>query len=299
MKLTNTRWFMTLSGMWTVITERHVGLISSGVAFWTIFSIFPGVAAMISLFGFMANPVVIEQQMQLLQEFVPDDAFSLLVGQVQALLQANESTLGWTTVISLGAALWTARLGVAALMQGLNAVAGTQLRAGVMDIVMALLLTVVLIAVGLITIASLVVAPIILAFVPLGPAAALSLTVLRMAVALLAIAFGIGLLYRYGPNTPEKRAPWFSPGLVLAVVLWGVASFGFSFYLANFGNYNEVYGSIGAVIALLMWLYISAYVVLVGFCLNTELGHVASTRARHEDLLQPCDDTAEPATPAQ
>ncbi|MFC7705898.1 YihY/virulence factor BrkB family protein [Plastorhodobacter daqingensis] len=293
MKITDARWFRILHGMWTVISERHIGLISSGVAFWTMFSIFPGVAALISLFGFLADPVVIEQQMQLLAEFVPQDAYAVLQAQVRALLRARETTLGWTTAISLGAALWTARLGVAALMRGLNAVAGTELRAGVMEIVVALLLTLALIAVGIIALASLVVVPVILAFAPVGPVAGLLLSVLRWAIAVGALVFGIGLLYRYGPNTPLKRAPWLSPGLVLSVVIWAGASVGLSFYLSNFGNYNEIYGSIGAVIALLMWLYLSAYAVLVGFCLNTELGHVAANERRHEDLLAPCPDEGE------
>ncbi|MFD1914207.1 YihY/virulence factor BrkB family protein [Halodurantibacterium flavum] len=282
-KLKNKRWFQVLNGMWTAVNERHVGLIASGVAFWAVFSLFPGIAALISLFGFLADPGAIEQQLDLLQEFLPDDAYRLIYSQVQALSRANENTLGWTTAISMGAALWTSRLGIAALMRGLNAVAGTDIRAGVMEIVVALFLTLILLFVALVTIGSLVIVPIILAFVPMGPVAGLFLSVLRWIIAVAAIMFGIGLLYRYGPNSRGNRAPWLSPGLVLAVILWAFASVGFSAYLSNFTNYNEIYGSIGAVIVLLMWFYISAYAILLGYSLNTELGHTAGEPAAEEE----------------
>lgn len=225
---------------------------------------------MVGIFGFLANPAAIEAEMHLLQEFIPEEAFALLTAQLNTLLRTNESTLGWATLFSIGAALWTARLGVSAMVQGLNTVAGNDLRSGVMQTVMALALTLALVGVALVALGSLVIMPIILAFIPLGPAAESMLTLARWSIALAVVVMGIALLYRFGPNNAD-RMRWFSPGLALAVVLWAIVSVGFSFYLSNFGNYNEVYGSIGAVIALLMWFYLSAFVVLLGASLNAEL----------------------------
>lgn len=252
--------------------QRNVGLISAGVAFFSILAIFPGLAAVIALFGFLADPGVINEQMTLLREFAPDEAFRLLNSQVGALLSANQSTLGWATLISTAAALWAARAGVAALQRGLNAIYGADNRTTFWQVLSALGLTVALVAVVLVALLAVVVVPVALALIPLGPLSGPTLAVVPWVVALGVLVLGLGLIYRFGPNHgPGGHRHRVAPGVVLAVVVWAVASMGFSYYLKNFGSYNEVYGSIGAVIALLMWFYIGAYVILLGACLNAEM----------------------------
>lgn len=256
--------------------QRNVGLISAGVAFFSILAIFPGLAAVIALFGFLADPAVISEQMGLLREFAPDEAYRLLNAQVTALLSANQSTLGWATLISTAAALWSARAGVAALQRGLNAIYGADNRTTFWQALSALGLTMALVAVVLVALLAVIVVPIALSLIPLGPLTGPALAVVPWIVALAVLVLGLGLMYRYGPNhgpTDDGRGHprRVVPGVVLAMVVWAVASIGFSYYLKNFGSYNEVYGSIGAVIALLMWFYIGAYVVLLGACLNAEM----------------------------
>lgn len=258
------------------IGQRNVGLISAGVAFYAILAIFPGLAAVIALFGFLADPSVIRDQLALLQDFAPPEVYRLLNAQLDALLGATQSTLGWATLISTTAALWSARAGVGALQRGLNAIHGGETRSGFWQIASAVGLTIALVGVVLVALLSVVVVPVILSCLPLGPLSGMVLSVLPWAVALAVMVWGLGLMYRYGPNPGAgslRRATARNtrPGIVLAVVLWAGASIGFSVYLGNFGNYNEVYGSIGAVIALLMWLYIGAFVVLLGACLNAEI----------------------------
>ncbi|MFC2966997.1 YihY/virulence factor BrkB family protein [Acidimangrovimonas pyrenivorans] len=261
----------TVIGVVRIVGDSKLGLIAAGVAFFAMLAIFPGVAAVIALWGYVYDPSVILGQTALLADFLPPSAFAILKGQVETLVAANNSALGWASIFSTLFALWSARSGVAALMQGLNTIHGTRDRGGFWHIVAALVLTLVLIGVALTALALVIVLPIVLAFFPLGGWAAQALVAGQWIMALAVVLLGIALVYRYGPNREGVRTPWLSPGLALAVVLWAVASLGFSYYIANFGSYNRIYGSIGAVIALLMWFYISAYVILLGAALNEEI----------------------------
>jgi len=166
------------------------------------------------------------------------------------------------------------------LIRGLNAVYSAPQRTGAKRAVAALLLTVCLIAMSLVALAGIVIFPLVLAVLPLGEYAEDTFAMWRWVVVIIAVVLGLGLIYRFGPNhqTGYLRSSWVSPGALVAIVIWGTASWGFSLYLANFGKYNEVYGSIGAVVALLMWFYISAWVVLFGATLNRELAHRKNAR---------------------
>jgi len=260
------------AGVFAAIGDRNLDLISAGVAFWSMLAIFPAVAAVIALWGFLADPDAIQWQLDALRTFVPEDAYHLLSRQVKILILTTNSTLGWATVISTGAALWSTRAGVGALIRGLNAAYGTRPRSGIWSTVWALVMTVALLAVTLFSMASVLVAPVVLALLPLGSLTASALTAVRWLLTVAVVLGTLGLIYRYGPNHQGARRPgWISPGAVLALAIWAVASAGFTLYLANFGNYNEVYGSIGAVIALLMWFFISAFTVLLGAACNAEI----------------------------
>ena len=251
--------------------QANLGLIAAGVAFFAMFAIFPALAAIIAVFGLVADPSIVESQLELMRDVIPTEAFYLFDAQISRLLGARADTLGWATALSTGVALWSARAGVAALMRGLNAIKGEPNRGGIGHYAVALLLTICLVGIAVIALLIVVIAPIVLAFLPLGGVAALALEAIRWSVALFILLAALGILYRFGPNTVDVRTGWVSPGAIVVVVVWIAASVGFSAYLRNFGSYNEVYGSIGAVIALLMWLYISAYLVLLGAVLNVVL----------------------------
>ncbi len=251
--------------------QANLGLIAAGVAFFAMFAIFPALAAIIAVFGLVADPSIVESQLELMRDVIPTEAFYLFDAQISRLLGARADTLGWATALSTGVALWSARAGVAALMRGLNAIKGEPNRGGIGHYAVALLLTICLVGIAVIALLIVVIAPIVLAFLPLGGVAALALEAIRWSVALFILLAALALLYRFGPNTVDVRTGWVSPGAIVVVVVWIAASVGFSAYLRNFGSYNEVYGSIGAVIALLMWLYISAYLVLLGAVLNVVL----------------------------
>lgn len=265
-------WWGVLRRVMAQSDQNNIGLVAAGVAFYALLSVFPALAALIALWGYVSDPVVLQEHLDVAQDLLPEDAFNILSTQVGALIAANRSTLQLTSLISIGVAVWTARNGVAALIRGLNAIYRESHRANIFRrYAVAVLLTVVLIFVGIFAFALVVVLPAILAFLPLGGLAQLGITVTKWLVVLAVVLFGICLLYRYGPNRRGARRRWITPGALSALVIWAVGSAAFSIYLRNFSNFNEVYGSLGAVIALLFWLYISAYVVLLGAQLNAEL----------------------------
>lgn len=269
------------SHLFDAMDRRNLSLIAAGVAFYAMLAIFPALAAVIALWGVFSDPAIIDEQLTILSRFIPGDAFRLFESQAERLINANDSTLGYTTLISLGAALWSTRAGVAALIRGLNAVYSAPHRTGIRRAFAALLMTFCLVGMSLVALACIVIAPIALAFLPLGDLAGVLFQLLRWVLVISVVVLGLGLVYRFGPNhkTDHLRVKWISPGALLAVVIWGTASWGFSLYLSNFGKYNEVYGSIGAVVALLMWFYLSAWVVLLGATLNCELARRRQSKA--------------------
>ena len=264
-------WWQALVGVYHAIDQKNLALISAGIAFYGILAVFPGLAAIIAIWGLVSDPAIVDAQLDLMRGSIPDDAFRLLSVQVERLVRTSSSTLGWAGALSILFALWSARSGVSARIRGLNTIHGTRNRGGVMHYLIALFLTACLVGVALVALTTIVIVPIILAFLPLGNFAELVIEVIRWSTAITVLLMALSLLYRYGPNRPDYRMSWITPGSFLVVIFWAAASAGFSLYLSNFGTYNEVYGSIGAVIAMLMWLYISAFLILLGASLNVEL----------------------------
>ncbi|WP_415405351.1 YihY/virulence factor BrkB family protein [Tateyamaria sp. SN3-11] len=262
--------------------EKNLGLIAAGVAFYAILAVFPGLAATIALWGIVGDPALALEQLEEFRAVIPADVYRLLAAQLIKLATTDGLTLGWASLLSFGFALWSARAGVAALMRGLNAIYEAPNRTGLAQYIRALMLTGSLIGVLLVAMGCIVVLPVILAFVPLGPWAGFGVEVLRWSVGIGVLLAGFAIIYRLGPNLTGQRPKLISPGALFAAVGWVAASVGFSIYLRNFGTYNEVYGSIGAVIVMLMWLFISAYLVLLGGALNAELA-----RARRAKLAIP------------
>lgn len=253
------------------IEAAELDLIAAGVAFYAFLAIFPAAAAIITIWSAVADPDVIRQEIALVARFIPAEVYSLLQGQIAALMSMNTSSLGVTTLLSTLFALWSARAGVAALMRGLNAIHHLPNRAGHWHQMRAILLTLVLIALILSVLFMAIAVPVALAFLPINEISAQMLNRSNLALGTCAAILAVGLAYRMGPNfTAKAKPPLLSWGLLVAVVLWVAATRGFVFYLGNFAAYNQIYGSIGAVVAMLIWLYISAYAVLLGAAVDAE-----------------------------
>lgn len=258
--------------IWGRIGDGHFGLIASGVAFYAMFAVFPGLAASVAIWSLVADPAIIAQYLEVAERFLPPDAATLIHDQVIGLLATPRATLGWATLVSVSIAVYSARAGVAAIIAGLMVVNRAEPRGFfwgfAVDIIMTLSLILALFAAFL----TMIVVPVILRYVEFGPLNAWLIAVLPWGAMMLLVMTCLAILYRYGPNLPEGAArPHVAVGVLVASVSWSLVSFAFSAYLANFDSYNRIYGSIGAVVVLMMWLYLSVWSVLFGGAINAEL----------------------------
>lgn len=260
-----------LKGGFVQIAETNLALVSAGVGFFGMLSVFPAIAALFALLSLVADPDVVVVQLEQMQGLLPDDVYEIFQTQIVSLVNTSPDKLGMAGAISIVAALWSARAGVAAMMTGLNAVHGNKNRTTVSHYLRAFMLTLALVGVGIVALITLVVAPVILAFFPLGGVAGILAEALRWAIAVSVLLAGVGVLYRYGPNRSGEKPRSIKSGAMVAVISWAGLSVLFSYYVANFGSYNQVYGSIGAVIAMLVWLWISSFLILFGAVVNAQV----------------------------
>jgi membrane protein len=258
--------------VWTRVGDGHFGLIAAGVAFFAMFAVFPGLTAAIAVWGMFADPLVIQGYLSIAERFLPPEARMLVHDQVMGLITAPRTALQWTTILSLLIALYSARAGVSALVQGLDVVHRSRPRSWLWAWAVDFLLTAALIGALFIALVTIVVVPILLNYVQFGTFEAWLTKVLPWGAMFLLVVTCLSILYRFGPNVPGGfRSPWISVGVMVAAAAWAGVSIGFSVYLANFNSYNLFYGSIGAVIILMTWLYLSVWAVLLGGAINAEL----------------------------
>jgi membrane protein len=265
-------WRAVLGRVWTRIGEHHLSLLAAGIAFWGTLALFPGIAALVSIYGFFADPADIEDTLEAVRPLLPADVYGPVEAQLAALTLARPGALGAASLFSLALALWSTRNGVSALIEGLNVVYYEKDTRGLVAATAAnVLLTLVLIALVIVALVALVVIPTLLNLLPLGPLAEWTARLARWPILAAAAVAAVALLYRYGPQRENAKLRWISWGAALAVALWLIASVLFSYYVSNFANYNATYGSLGAFVVLLTWFYIGAFVVLAGAQLDAEM----------------------------
>lgn len=263
------------------LAETNITLVAAGVAFYAMLAVFPGLSATISIWSTFADPSVIGSYLGVAQKFIPPEAYEILDGQIMTLLAGPRGSIGLPAFVSIAVALFSARAGVGALVLGLNVIHGTRPRDTILAYVFGYVLTVALVGVMLLALATVVVVPLAVNFLPFHVLTGWLLSGLPWGAMLLVMLTALGILYRYGPNVKSgRRDPILTIGAVVAALVWGAASLGLTYYLTNFGAYNKIYGSIGAVIALLMWLYLSALSVLFGAALNAVIDEIRKDAAK-------------------
>ncbi|MFN3524846.1 MAG: YihY/virulence factor BrkB family protein [Paracoccus sp. (in: a-proteobacteria)] len=271
---------------WLAIFERmdktHMTLIAAGVAFYAMFAVFPGLAAIMALWSLWFDPAVVLTYLNVAHEFLPDGAAEIVDDQVMSLTTGEQTSVGWTSFLSFMIATIAARAGVDALIRGLNAAYGVRAHSTVFGFVLAYLLTLVIVGISLAGLATIVIVPIMLNFFVFAPVRGLLVTALPWAGMFVLVIMTIGILYRYGPNVKTPRTPIFTLGALFAALLWSAGSIAFSAYLSSFNSYNRIYGSIGTVVALLMWFYLAGFSVLLGALINVELARRRRMRAARE-----------------
>ena len=254
------------------LLEDNLMLIAAGVAFYGILAIFPAITALMSVAGLIYRPEDLVSVFQGASAVVPPDVSRILLEQAQSVAGTDESGLTLGLAVGFSLAMWSASTGVASLVQGLNMAYDEKetrtfvwLRLRVLGMTIAVMF-------GLIVAAALIVAvPILLSFMVINPRVELLVKLVAYIPLALIFVGGVTALYRWGPDRERAKWRWLTPGAMLASVLWLLASMGFSVYVQTFGSYNETFGSIAGVIVLLMWLWISALVILLGAELNAEL----------------------------
>lgn len=256
------------------LTDDHVSVVAAGVAFFGLLATFPAIAAIIALAGLFADPLTIVGQIDSWTAGLPSDAAGIFQDQARKVASAPDRSLGWAALLSIVLALYGAAKGMKTLMEGMNiAYDETETRGFIKLNAVALMLTLLLIIGLLIAIAFLLGVPAWLELVGLGAAAETIVAWGRWPILAMVAIFGLSLLYRFGPSREDPKWRWITPGSTLAIVIWIAGSAGFSWYAQNFGSYNETYGALGGVIVLLTWLWLSAYIVLLGAELNSEMEH--------------------------
>jgi membrane protein len=262
------------------IKTDNVTLIAAGVAFYSMLAIFPALIAVVTVYGLVAEPTDVQKQVDSFAESMPPGAGELLTDQLDQIVRTSQRSLSIALVISVAAALWSASAGIQSLMKGLNIIYDEEESRGFVKLRgLALVLTIGAMVVALGALGLIAVLPAVLSEVGLQRAGELAVSIGRWPALVVLIAIALAVLYRLGPDRANPRIHWVSWGAVAAVVLWMVASAGFSFYVSNFGKYGQTYGSIGAVIVLLLWLWLSALAALVGAELDAEIEREAVKHA--------------------
>jgi membrane protein len=265
-------WFAILRRVMAEVKEDNVTLLAAGVAFYAMLAIFPAIIAVVTVYGLVADPNQVEAQVSEFAKSLPAGADQLLTEQLQNVASAGRQSLSIGLAVSLLAVLWTASGGVQGLVKGLNIVYDERETRGFLKLRgLSLLLTLGAILVAVIALALVAVFPAVIDNLGLGQAGELAASIARWVVLALVVLLALAVVYRYAPDRENPRWRWVSWGVVVALVLWLLGSFGFSWYVDNFGKYNQTYGALAAVIILLLWLFLSTFAVLLGAELDAEI----------------------------
>ncbi|MGC1179923.1 MAG: YihY/virulence factor BrkB family protein [Methyloceanibacter sp.] len=265
-------WWQVAQRVWTESGRDNLSVVAAGCAFFALFAIFPALSALISIYGLTADPATVEQQFGILAHLLPAQAYDVVIEQIRRIAEASNRSLGWSLGLSLGLAFWSANAGTQALFAALNIAYEEPERRGLLQFYLsAFTFTLAGILGGVIMLLAIVYVPILFAVTGTFYAFEFFVRMARWPFLALLVLCLLALLYRYGPCRRTAKWHWVSVGSLFATTVWLLASALFSLFVSNFAHYDRTYGSLGAVIILLFWLYISFYIVLLGAEINAEL----------------------------
>jgi membrane protein len=268
-----------LKGWWDIawrvqeqLASDNVSIVAGGLALFGLLSIFPSLAAAVAICGLIASPEQIAAQSQAFAGLLPAEAMSILLSQLNELATRSNGTLSLGAVVGILLALWSARRGMVALITAMNVAYNEYERRGFFRrLALSLLFTVCGVVGFLVVIALAIAVPVVLRSLPLGAAAEWVLLVVRWALLWYVAVVALSALYRFAPHRSKARWQWLNVGARVAASVWLFASILFAVYVRNFGSFGQTYGAIGGVVILLFWFYISAFVVILGAEINSEL----------------------------
>ena len=264
-------WLAILKRVKAEVKEDNVSLLAAGVAFYAMLAIFPAIIAVVTIYGMVAEPDQVATQVGEFAKGLPSGADQLLTQQLTNVVNAGEQALSIGLAVSLLAVLWSASSGVQGLVKSLNLVYDERETRGFVKLRgLSLLLTLGAIVVVVVALALIAVFPGVIDGLGLGQAGELAASIARWVVLALLVLTALAVVYRFAPDRANPRWRWVSWGAVVALVLWLLGSVGFSWYVDNFGKYNQTYGALASVIILLLWLFLSSFAVLLGAELDAE-----------------------------
>jgi membrane protein len=266
-------WRRVVLGAVREAVTDHVALAAAGCGFYATLALFPAITTLISVYGLAFDVVAVEQQLDLLRGLLPPPAYTLIDDRVHELVSQPNDTLSLGLIIGLALAFWSASAGTKSVLSALNVAYDTEERRGILGFqAIALAMTLCAIAAAVLAIVVLVFLPTAISFIGLSNYSAALVNAFSMLLLVVLVGGAIALLYRYGPSRhppPPKQSIF--PGAILATVLWLIASAGLSFYVSHIASLGVTYGPLGAVVAIMLWFYLSAYAVLLGAEINSQL----------------------------
>lgn len=253
------------------VSRDRVLAVAAGVTFYGLLAIFPAITAFVSLYGLVADPGTVAEQLSAAEGMLPGGAIEVVRDQIMRISTGNETKLGFAFVIGLGLSAWSANAGVKAVFDALNVAYGEDEKRGFIKVnLTSLAFTLGILVFAVLAIGAVAAIPVMLDYLYLGDTSEWLIWLGRWPALVAILMVGLAALYRFGPSRDEPQWKWVSPGAVFASVAWLLGSVLFSWYVASFEDYNKTYGALGAVIALLMWMWLSATIILVGAELNSE-----------------------------
>lgn len=254
------------------ISQQNVGLLAAGIAFYGLLSIFPGITAGVAVAGLMMPDQMLLSASDWMASVMPDAARNIVMGQLEAVVHSDQDSLSLAAAAALALALYSASRAVGNFIAGLNVIYGEKESRSFLKVrALTLVLTVALIVGVLFCVLIVAAIPATAALLGVRGWLLEGLLIIRWPLMFVMGATGIALLYRFAPDRRRAKWRWLTPGAVLACLMWVGGSIAFSLYVQRFGNYNETFGALGGVIVLLTWMWLSAFIILLGAQIDAEL----------------------------
>ena len=261
-----------LISVWKSISADNISLLAAGVAFYMLLAIFPALVFIVAMFGLLTDPDQVRQWLVSLKGVLPSEAWNAIDAQVVVLMGKNSASLSLASVFSLLLAFINARLGAYSMMGALNVVYNTpETRSFTLTNLIAFMFTIAALCVLVFNIYAVIAVPRVLDGIGLTESSSSILHTMRWPVLAIIMALSLALVYRYGPDRKDAHWRWVSIGSLAGTVLWLAGSTGFSWYVSAFNSYDKVYGSFGAVVILLYWLWLTAFAALMGAELDMQI----------------------------
>ena len=252
----------------------NLGLIAGGVAFFFLLAIFPAISAMVAIYGLVNDPTDMQEQFQSFSQLLPTEASEIILSQLQEVTRQSSASLSMGALLGMLFAFWSSMKGMLAMIRALNVVNLEDEKRGFFELrFFAFFLTVCSVIFVVVCLFLIAFIPLLLNNLGLASFSETLFSLLRWPLLTVMILVMLAIIFRFAPSRNNARWVWIMPGTIVAVVLWLIGSILFSWYTSNYAQYNATYGSLGAVIILLLWFYLTAYIVLIGGVLNSEMEH--------------------------